>query len=74
MPTKTQHDRLVWALQARGYRQVEARTGKYTVLTKEGFTTNGGKPAFYFVGPNGALRVGSRILRLNAQSALQPGP
>lgn len=56
MARPTLHDRLVAALLARGERIVEnARTTRYTVLTREG---GGG---FYFVGKAGALRIGRTV-------------
>jgi hypothetical protein len=53
MAKQTLQERFIRALQARGSRRVEARTQKYVVLTRpirEG--------TFYYVGRNGALRMG----------------
>lgn len=51
MANQTIHDKLVAALEARGEKRVEARTQKYTVLTR----SRGG---FWYVGRAGALRYG----------------
>lgn len=49
----TLHDRFVAALVSRGYqRDLRARTGKYTVLRKQG------KEQALFVGAAGGLRIG----------------
>lgn len=57
LPARTIHDRLVAALKARGGSVVEdARTTKYTVITREG-----GKAGFYYIGKAGALRAGRTV-------------
>jgi hypothetical protein len=51
---KTIHDRLVDALIAHGAELVPHKTEKYTVLARSGVM-------FFFVGRNGALRLGRTI-------------
>ena len=54
MAKLTIKDRLVAALTARGFREVEGRTRKYLTFTKDGCS-------FYFVGAAGSLRKGRSV-------------
>ncbi|HXF87900.1 MAG TPA: hypothetical protein VNK48_06085 [Xanthobacteraceae bacterium] len=57
MAKPTIHDRLVAALLAQGERVVtEARTSRYTVLTRKG-----GEAGFYYIGKAGGLRIGRTV-------------
>lgn len=51
---KTQQERLVEALKARGMREVGSRSSRYVVLTRD-------EISFYYVGKGGALRKGRTI-------------
>jgi hypothetical protein len=66
MAKTTMHDRLVAAFTARGESVVEdARTTKYTVLTREG-----GKAGFYYIGKAGALRAGRTVAQSRPVAAI----
>ena len=52
----TRQEKFVVVLEGQGFTVV--KKGKYIVMGKEGFETKGAKPAFFFLGRSGALRVG----------------
>jgi hypothetical protein len=54
---KTIHDRLVDALVRRGAKLTPYETKRYTALS----WPSKGRPLFFFVGKNGALRMGANI-------------
>lgn len=59
MAKETIHDKLVAALEARGEKRVEAKTRKYTVMSRSG----GG---FWYIGRAGALRFGPTASKSSA--------
>ncbi len=62
MAKTTLHDRFVAALRMRGETIVdEARTRRYTVLTRTPDKETGEQVGFYYVGRGGALRYGHTV-------------